>query len=195
MKKTMVTIVKDKDLIWEVENYDVILVGTSVYNMLTNGFQSKIGLKYPILNEVNDKTNYGDMRKLGLRKTIDTNKPILSLMYICKYPHSRKVFLDEDALIQCLSTANIEFKGMRVATTLLGTSPYDGNADRDKMLKIIEECTPDLDLTIYDYVQLKKTDEVNACLNRIRQMKETSPQEYEKLWKNKDNVLKGLFLK
>ena len=83
MKKTMVTIEKDKDLIWEVDNYDVILVGTSVYNMLTNGFQSKIGLKYPILNEVNDKTNYGDMRKLGLRKTIDTNKPILSLMYFC----------------------------------------------------------------------------------------------------------------
>ena len=135
-------IIKDKDPIWETEKYDVILVGTSIYCMLTNGFQSKIRFKYPHVDDANNKTPFGDKRKLGKRLTvepIEDGQPIISLLYIANYPHSKRVFVDYEALENALATANAEFKGKKVMTTLLGESAFDGNGDREKLLKIIEK--------------------------------------------------------
>jgi hypothetical protein len=78
----MIEVVKDKDLIWDTDKYDVILVGTSIYNMLTQGFQSKMSVKYPYIVDTNNTTNYADTRKYGKRLTIQ-GEPIISLMYIC----------------------------------------------------------------------------------------------------------------
>ena len=44
-------IITNEDLIWKTDNYDVILVGTSIYCMLTNGFQSKMRMKYPYIDK------------------------------------------------------------------------------------------------------------------------------------------------
>ncbi len=145
-------IVKDKDLIWDTDKYDVILVGTSIYNLLTQGFQSKMAVKYPYILEPNNSTPYADKRKYGKRLTIQ-GEPIISLMYICGYPHSKRDYLNYEALENCLATANGEFKGKKVATTILGTSPFDGNGDRERCLEIIEENNKNLNLTVYDYKQ------------------------------------------
>ena len=40
-------IIKDSDLIWETDNFDVILVGTTIYCSLPDGFQRKMRRKYP----------------------------------------------------------------------------------------------------------------------------------------------------
>ena len=42
----MLTFIKDQDLIYDTEKYDVILVGTSIYCDLKTGFQSKMRYKY-----------------------------------------------------------------------------------------------------------------------------------------------------
>lgn len=195
-------IIKDKDLIWEVEKYDVILVGTSIYCMLTNGFQSKIRYKYPHVDKENDKTPYGDKRKLGTRLTvypIEDEQPIISLLYIAKYPHAKRVFVEYEALEHALATANAEFKGKKVATTILGISPFDGNGERERILKIMEENTKDLDLDVYDYVQLPKIREsgliMSKLIQQIRNKGGKKKKEFKPMWHNFDNVLKGLYLK
>ena len=101
----MLNFIKNRDAIWETDKYDVVLLGTSIYCMLTNGFQSKMRLKYPYIETANDSTNYGDKRKLGKRLTIDGN-PVISLLYIANHPHSKREFLDYDALEHALATAN-----------------------------------------------------------------------------------------
>lgn len=189
----MVNIIKDKEPIWETDKYDVILVGTTIYCMLTNGFQSKVRLKYPYIDEINDSTNYGDMRKLGKRLTID-GKPIISLMYIANYPHSKRVFLDYDALEYALSTANAEFKGKKVMTTMLGCSKFDGNGDKEKVLEIMLKTTKDLDLDVYDYDQLEKRKEIRLYFNRIKDMEFTQPEKYAQLWPNRRELIKDLYL-
>lgn len=152
----MITFIKDKDPIWEVENYDVVLVGTSIYSMLTNGFQSKIASKFPEVDEENTKSPYGDRRKLGTRLTNYNTKPIVSLLFICGYPHSKRVFLDYEALENCLALSNAEFKGKKVMMTIIGTTRFDGNGDREKVMEIIEKNTNNMDLYIYDYDQKDK---------------------------------------
>ena len=192
----MVNIVTDKDLIWETEKYDVILVGTSIYCMLGAGFQSKMLFKYPFLDTENDKTPYGDLRKLGKRLTMTTDgNPIISLMYICGYPRTNRITVDYKALEQCFLTANAEFSGKNVATTIVGASIFDGNGDRDKCLDIITKSTPDINLTLYDYVQKQHKEEVKAFEKYINSFKRRDKEKYNYLIENKDEELKKLYLK
>lgn len=197
-------IIKDKDPIWETEKYDVILVGTSIYCMLTNGFQSKIRFKYPHVDDANNKTPFGDKRKLGKRLTvepIEDGQPIISLLYIANYPHSKRVFVDYEALENALATANAEFKGKKVMTTLLGESAFDGNGDREKLLKIIEENTKDLDLDVYDYKQLPRLREKGLIMSKLitRRRRERGENKltktyYKPVWEGLDKILKELYL-
>lgn len=156
----MINIIKDKEAIYETENYDVVLIGTTTHCLLCGSFQCKMGYKYPIIEKVNNSTNYGDLNKLGKRLTITDNKPIISLLYICKYPPPNKsVYVDYEALEKCLTTANAEFKGKKVMTTILGASQFDGRGDREKCLEIMERCLTDVDVDVYDYNIIKLLDE------------------------------------
>lgn len=192
----MINFAKNKDLIWETDNYDVILVGTSIYCMLSNGFQGKMNLKYPFLEEENNKTSYGNLNKLGTRITIEReNSPIISLMYICKHPHKTREFISYDALERCLRTAMAEFKGKKIATTLLGCSVFDGNGDRDKILGIMENCTKGYSLDVYDYKQLDKNDEIELIKRKIISTKDTNPEKYQEMWNKREEIFKQMYLK
>ena len=189
----MLKIIKDKDPIWETDNFDVILIGTSIYNQLNGGFQSKIKYKYPIVDEKNRETKYADFSKLGTRITIN-DTPIISLMYICGYPRPNIDTVDYDSLTKCLLTANAEFRGKRVMATILGSSQFDGNGDKDKCLKIIEGSTKDLDITLYDYEQKKRADEIREQKMYLKSLQYTDIEKYNKLKNVFDLYLKKLYL-
>ena len=178
----MINIIKDKDPIWETEQYDVILVGTSIYNMLTNGFQSKIRYKYPDIVLYNNMTPYGNKVKLGTRLTWYDNKPVISLMYIANYPNSRRVFVDYDALEKCLATADAEFKGKRVMTTLIGCTPFDGNGERERVMAILDATVQGMKLDVYDYEQLDKWKERGI---KLKELKALDKEEYKSVLKVK----------
>lgn len=189
----MLKIIKDKDPIWETDNFDVILIGTSIYNQLNGGFQSKMKYKYPIVDEKNRETKYADFSKLGTRITIN-DTPIISLMYICGYPRPNIDTVDYDSLTKCLLTANAEFRGKRVMATILGSSQFDGNGDKDKCLKIIEGSTKDLDITLYDYEQKKRADEIREQKMYLKSLQYTDIEKYNKLKNVFDLYLKKLYL-
>ena len=189
----MLKIIKDKDPIWETDNFDVILIGTSIYNQLNGGFQSKMKYKYPIVDEKNRETKYADFSKLGNRITIN-DTPIISLMYICGYPRPNIDTVDYDSLTKCLLTANAEFRGKKVMATILGSSQFDGNGDKDKCLKIIEGSTKDLDITLYDYEQKKRADEIREQKMYLKSLQYTDIEKYNKLKNVFDLYLKKLYL-
>ena len=189
----MVKIVKDKDPIWDTDNFDVILLGTSAYNLLGGGFASKLKFKYPIIEERNSNTKYGDASKIGTRLTVDGN-PIISLMYICGYPRANKETVDYDALNLCLTTANSEFKGKKVLMTIVGSSQFDGSGDKEKCLNLISECLTDLDVTVYDYKQKKRYEEIEEQRKYLRSLQYSDKEKYEKLHDVFDVYLKKLYL-
>ena len=189
----MLKIIKDKDPIWETDNFDVILIGTSIYNQLNGGFQSKIKYKYPIVDEKNRETKYADFSKLGTRITIN-DTPTISLMYICGYPRPNIDTVDYDSLTKCLLTANAEFRGKKVLTTILGSSQFDGNGDKDKCLKIIKDSTKDLDIILYDYEQKKRADEIREQKMYLKSLQYTDIEKYNKLKDVFDLYLKKLYL-
>jgi len=182
----MITFIKDKEPIYDTESYDVVLIGTSTHNDLRGNFQSKMRIKYPIIEKVNNKTPYGDLRKLGKRVTIDDNKPIISLMYMCTYPSRKSNYIDYDALEKCLMTANAEFKGKKVMTTVIGSTQFDGKGDREKCLSIMERCTKDLDLYVYDYEQITTREEIIRQDEYFKKLRKQYKDDKEMLKKLKD---------
>lgn len=157
----MITIIKDIDLINDIEKYDVILIGTNTYHAMGNGFQRKIRLHYPVTYDTNLLTKYGDKDKLGTRITCKKNNgPIFSLCFIVNgynfRPDLNPDYLDYDALESCIKTSNYEFSGKKVATTMIGCSKYDGNGNKERVMEILSNNTKDIDLYVYDYEQLDR---------------------------------------
>ena len=74
-------------------------------------------------------------------------------------PDVKADFLSYDSLENCLKIVNVLYKGKHLASTLLGSSKFDGNGDKEKIRNIITTSLTDVDLTIYDYEQ-KSRDEM-----------------------------------
>lgn len=196
----MVTIIKDMPLINDVFKYDVILIGTSINNALGNGFQRQVRINFPVVDEINKSTNYGDIRKLGTVKVVGTT-PIFCLCYINKSkrrPDINPDYLDYDSLEKCLKLINENFKGKQVASTILGLSDYEGNGDREKIIEIIENNSNNLDIYLYDYQQLdyeqERKDKWYSIVNNIENL---SPEEYRERkkqfhWEDKFGIYKPM---
>lgn len=188
----MIEIIKDIDLINEYEKYDVILVGVNLYHTMGNGFQRKVRIKVPETYELDISTNYGDKNKIGTIVNTNTT-PIFILCYIVKgynfRPDINKDFLDYDALEKCLKIVNSRYKGKRVACPILGSSRFDGNGDKDRIMKIFDNSTNELNLFLYDYRQLSVKEDESNKYNSIVKNKEYDREKKTQLFnaiKNED---------
>lgn len=178
----MYNIVKGRDLFDDIAIYDVILIGTNIYGNMSQGFQRKVMLNYPYVQDKNMKTKYGDESKLGT--TLDCyqeGKKRFALLYINKgnfRPDLQKDYLDYDALEKCLKLVNIIYKGKNVACTFLGTSKFDGNGNKDKVLELFSKYTSNYTLTVYDYEQLSRSEEMKKVRISEIKLKEVDLEAY-----------------
>lgn len=185
-----------KDAIFETDKYDVVLVSTTIYSMLHGGFAMKVGNKYPEVTEENDSQPYGDQRRLGTRISVKTNEgPIVSLMYCCQYPTSKKTFIDYEALEKCLRTANAEFKGKKVMCDILGATRFNGNGDRDKCLELMDKCLSNVDLTVYDYMQYSGEEEYKRAKKYLSTLKKNNPEKYAQVNLTPEELAVKLYVK
>lgn len=153
----MVDIVINESPINHVNEYDAIILGTNCYQVMRNGFQEEVVKKYKYVIDYNYNTKYGDIEKLGtILECKDDNNPLFILAFTTfgyNFKGNERDFFDYDSLVKCLKLINILYKGKHLATTMIGCTEFDGNADRDRILDIINNEVKDFDLTIYDYKQ------------------------------------------
>ena len=109
----MITIIKDKDLIYDVKEYDIVLVGVNIMNVKGNGFQNKVHRNFPDVYVAHRDTKYADKRKLGTVVVVP-GKPTFCICYIFKgryRPDKVPDAVEYDALENCLSLVADNFKG------------------------------------------------------------------------------------
>ena len=162
----MITIVKDIDLIDHLDEYDIILVGTNLYCTMSQGFQLKVMLDYHYVYEKNLESKYGDKDKLGtLLECSSDGEPTFCLCFITEGYNFRPDI----------------YKDKKVACTLLGNSRFDGNGDKDKILSIFNDTIKDLDLTIYDYYQKSRHEEMKEVREKELEVKKEDSEAYYKM--------------
>lgn len=169
----MIKIVNGVDLYKDINKYDAVLVGTNIYCNMSQGFQRKVMLNYSYVEEKNMSTKYGDESKLGtILECKKEGKPTFILLYINKgnfRPDLKKDYLSYESLEKCLSLVNILYKGKKLACTFLGASKFEGNGDKNRIFEIISKTTNNVDLTVYDYAQLSRSEEMKNV--RIAELK------------------------
>ena len=185
--------IKNEDAIWHTEEYDVVAFGTSIYNMLTNGLQSKLARKYKFLPDLVDTTHYADTRKYGTYLT-GGESPMFYIMFVCGFPHKHRDFLDYEGLEKCLTEANTNLQGKRVMMPLIGQSHFDGNGDRERILEIYNRTLTDIDVDIYDYEQLYCRTECEVVYRKMLIYKYTDHDKFVDLWYDRYNILENLYL-
>ena len=186
----MLNVIKDIDLYDHLDEYDVILVGTNLYCTMSQGIQLKVMLNYPYVFNKNLETKYGDRDKLGtILECKEDGEPTFCLCFITVgynfRPDLESDYLSYEALESCLRLVNIKYKGKRVACPLLGSSRFDGNGDKDRIYELFEKSMTDVDLTIYDYHQMSRGEEMKVWWSDEKEMKETDRSKYYEMVKER----------
>ena len=178
----MIEVIKDVDLYEHVNEYDVVLLGTNIYMQMAHGIQLQVMLNYPYVYNKNLETKYGDESKLGtILECSNEGEPTFCLCFIVKgnfRPDLYKDYLLYDSLESCLRFVDIKYKGKRVACPLLGASRFDGNGDKEKIYEIFNKCITNVDLTIYDYEQKSRGEQLKAVYDKEMLAKERDYEEY-----------------
>ena len=195
----MIKVVKDIDLYNHVGEFDVVLIGTNNYHMMSNGLQLNVMLNYPYVYDRNLETKYGDPEKLGtVLECKSDGEPTFCLCFICSgnfRPDLNKEYLSYESLEKCLGLVNILYKGKRVATTLLGASRFDGNGDRDRIMGIFNSTIKDVDLTIYDYHQKSRDEQVIEVHRKEVEVREKDRRAYYEMVRKRKKEAEERFKK
>ena len=187
----MINVIKDEDIYWHFREYDIILIGTNIYCTMSQGIQLKVMLNYPYVYEKNLETKYGDMDKMGtILECKSENEPTFCLCFITKgynfRPDLEKDYLSYDALENALKLVNVKYKGKKIACPLLGSSRFDGNGDKEKILNIFKKALTDVECTVFDYFQKSRAEEMKEVRDReLAVKKEDRKAYYEMVRKRK----------
>ena len=151
----MVTTIKDKPLLADIFDYDIIIVGTGIHNSLGNGFQHDIKINFPFVEDALKKTPYADKRKLGT-VTVVKSTPLYCLGFIHSGGYRKDlnpVYLNYEALNDALHLIDNNFKNKRIASSFIGCSQFDGNGDKERVLEIFNNLSGENEYFLYDYEQ------------------------------------------
>lgn len=178
----MITIEKD-DLYNHITEYDVVLIGTNTYWSMGQGIQLKVMLNYPYVYDKNLTTRYGDPDKLGtILECQKDGEPTFCLCFITLgfnfRPDIVKDYLSYESLEKCLKLVNILYKGKKLAAPILGVSKFEGNGDKEKILEIFNSTLTDVDITLYDYYQKGRDEELVEILKNESAVKEVDREKY-----------------
>ena len=190
----MINVIKDEDIYLHFREYDIILIGTNIYCTMSQGIQLKVMLNYPYVYEKNLETKYGDMDKMGtILECKSENEPTFCLCFITKgynfRPDLEKDYLSYDALENALKLVNIKYKGKKIACPLLGSSRFDGNGDKEKILNIFKKALTDVECTVFDYFQKSRAEEMKEVRDReLAVKKDNRKAYYEMVRKRKEEA-------
>ena len=181
----MINIIKDVDLYEHVDEYDAVLIGTNTYCTMSQGIQLQVMLNYPYVYDKNLETKYADPEKLGtIIDCKSDGEPTFCLCFICGgnfRPDLQKDYLSYESLEKCLRLVNLLYRGKKLAAPLLGASRFDGNGDRDKIMEIFNNTIKDVDLTIYDYHQKSRAEQMKEVREKELEVKKVDREEYYRM--------------
>lgn len=189
-KVNNIHIIKNRPLIEDIFDYDVIIIGTGIHNALGNGFQYDIKINFPKVEQMVKSTPYADPRKLGTVSVLNET-PIFCVGFIHQGGYRKDInpdYLNYSALEDVIKLVNENFDNKKIATTLIGCSKFDGNGNKEKVLNIFNGLLGNNEYYIYDYEQRDYREINNEKWAKINSLVGKIP--YEELRKLKDEYIR-----
>ena len=151
-------IIKDKQLIEDVFQYNLILYGMGINNAMNKGFAYDIALNFPEVKISENASGYGDLRKYGkIRETKISPQLSFCACYCYNIGFKQRnngVFIDYQSLEKSLEIVRRQYKNKKIACPIIGQDAYDGNGDKDKIIDIFKKVFgEDSNIVLYDFVQ------------------------------------------
>lgn len=187
------------DIKHHINEYNIILVGTNIYQTMSNGFQRYVRLNYPYVFEKNLQTKYADEKKMGtILVCKEDGNPTFILCFI---DNGKSIFtkgkeheyLSYEALEMCLEKVRILYGDKSICSTIIGSSKFDGSGDKEKLIKIITSKLPNI--TLFDYEQKSRAEEMTTILKEENELKKTNLEEYYKAVKKRKEEAEKRFNK
>ena len=134
--------------------YDVVLVGMGINNSFSRGFANEIAVNFPFVREEENRNSpYGDRNKYGTVFECRCDGVIFCMCYMHNGGYRKnKEYVSYEHLRKCLEHVAEKYKGKRIASPIIGSSKYDGNGDKDKILGIYSRVFQDCNIDVYDFV-------------------------------------------
>ena len=77
----------------------------------------------------------------------------------------------------------------KVMTTVIGASIFDGKGDKERVMEIIKKSLTDIDLTVYDYRQLKKKQEIQIKAKELWNIQYTDLDKFHEVWPKRFEIV------
>ena len=191
-----------QELLPKIKDYEVVLFGMSINNSFAKGLLEEIALNFPkVKEEENRQSAYGDKTKYGKIFSVEVDGIVFCACYMNDGGYNKKKngldYVDYKALSSCLSEAKKHYGGKKICAPIIGNSFYDGNGNKEQLLKIFKQAFDNCDIDLYDYVQRDFGLEIHRKRNKIyKDLREgkISREEYLRLrselyWQQKHGVL------
>ena len=184
-------IIKDRQLIYDVYNYDIVLVSMGLNNSFNCGLRYELNLNFHGLKEKEIESGYGDKRKCGTVFSVKTDKVIFCMCYMFtgwNRHKNDKDYVNYENLDSCLYKITELYGNKKIASPLLGLEPCDGNGNRQKIEYIFNKHFAKMDnVFLYDYKQRDYRLEIFHKLAEIHNQlktKKITKEEYVRLRRN-----------
>lgn len=137
---------KRGDLIRDAKDYDVIVHGCNCFCTMGAGFALHIRKEFHEAYQVDQLTIKGDRDKLGTITYTQNTKPIIINAYT-QYDYGRKgLYVNYEAVQQCMKRIKLQFNGRRIAMPKIGCGLAGG--DWETIESIINRELNDEDVTV-----------------------------------------------
>lgn len=115
------------DLVKSAGDYDVILHGCNNFCTMGAGVALYIKRKYPKAYEVDKKTKYGDMSKLGTISVAECDDVTVVNAYIQHHFKGADVLVEYYALRECMKRVKEQFSGKKIGLPMIGSGLAGGD--------------------------------------------------------------------
>lgn len=200
MMVNKINIIKNSFPINNIFKYDVILFSMGINNSMSKGFPYEIGLNFPEVLESENRTDYGNKRKLGTIHQTECDGITFVACYIHDggyHKNENGSYINYEAFVECLKKVRDTYPDKKIATNLIGSNEYDGNFESNKIIETFNLILSECNVTIYTKERDYKLEIYKEICKAKRLFKENdiSKEEYFSLrtdieWRAKNGIYK-----
>jgi len=115
------------DLVQSADNYDVIAHGCNNFCTMGRGIALAIKRRFPKAYEVDKKTRYGDIKKLGTISVAECDNVTIVNAYIQHHYTGRDVLVEYHAVRECLREIKKRYSGKKIGLPKIGAGLAGGD--------------------------------------------------------------------